>query len=199
MQNLDYDLNMPVHLARREMFFDQALKILNAQISLSDLDALTLNVVVALYFLKSAGEHAHLLLKRDNPESNDEAGIVFLRNMRNELLALLILLNSRISLEKRHDLVEPFFGGATASDLAHEKQLHTMILLLWEKLQFLAKPTADALLASKKAAIKAMTRGDKERYLRAANGLKKHLQLKLKNPDVIRDQIFSSIREMKYE
>lgn len=199
MKNLDYDMNMPVHLARRDVFFDKAKKALSGKISKDNLEKHAAAVVKALLCLKSAEDHAFLLIKQDGSGFQGDACVALMNIMHNQLTALRLIFDSGILLEKRKEAVLPFMKEAS-SDLEKEKErLFRAARILWEEAMHTVTATAAALLASRKTAIKTMSKEDMDRYLKASKDLKKHVKHKPKSADTMSEKVFCAIPEITHE
>lgn len=199
MKNLDYDLNLPVHLARRDIFFHAATGAFADKTSGNNPRKQGKMVTKALYLLKSSGEHAFLVTKVDSPGNEKTACVALLNIMHNHLLALHFILDTLCLLEKQQKRIMPFVKDSSSAISKSKKQMSTSADLLWAELGNTAKIAEKTMLASRKEHIKGMSKEERVRYVKAGKELKKYLKEKLKHPETIPSQIFYSIPGMKYE
>lgn len=167
MKSIDhFRQNRPVHLARRDVYFERAAKIVRNQRSSSqEIDIREYEEI--LFLLRVARQHAQFSLCMAVKNSTDEQFGRFINILAGNVKAVLSMLNLRAMVENSNDSFFSFLGAnqATLSLQAEEYQrrandiirsMHNTLTLAEDPFELLKIENTDG-----------STTEEKERYLKA--------------------------------
>lgn len=197
MKNKSYDLNRPVHLARRDAFLEKAFEVFRAGLAELHYRQRAQQIDLTLYYLQSAVEHGTLAAKATPTEPSETSFLLFLRLVLSNLYAARVIMENVHALKDRKGPLAQFLQPNAKTDsfagLAHEGE---QLLQGTEQLLGLAEAPFSAI---QKTTTKSLNASDRQRYQKAYEGLKHHLETKTRQRAFIAGRIFSPIPEMKYE
>ncbi len=196
MQNKSYDANRPVHLARQDAFLEKATTIFHACLTDAPFKQRAQQIDTALYYLQSAVEHGTLAANASQTSPLEAPFLLFIRMVLFDLYSVRVIMENEHALKDRQSPLWQFLhrngkaseivtfardGAQLLQDVAH---LFGMVEAPFRDIQ---KTLADGMNAS-----------DRERYQRAFDGLKRHLETKSRPRKFIPGRIFLPTPEMKY-
>lgn len=192
MKNESYNLNRVVHLARRDAFLEKAFEILRGPLAELPYRQRAQQIDLTLYYLQSAVEHGTLAAKA--PETSF---LLFLRLVLSNLYAARVIMENVHALKDRKGHLAQFLQhNAKTNPLADLEHEGEQLLQGTEQLLGLAEAPFSAI---QKTMTESLNASDRQRYQKAYDGLKHHLETKSKQRAFIAGRIFSPIPEMKYE
>ena len=196
MQNKRCDTNRPVHLARQDAFLEKATEVFRACLADAPYKQRAQQIDTTLDYLQSAVEHGSLAANTTHTSPLEAPFLLFIRMVLFDLYSVRVIMENEHALKDRksplwqflhrngkaHEIVSFARGGEQLlQDVAH---LFGMVEAPFRDIQ--------------KTLAEGMNANDRERYLRAYDGLKRHLQTKTRPRGFTPGRIFSPTLEMKY-
>lgn len=203
MKNENYNLNRVVHLARRDAFLEKAFEVLRGPLAELPYRQRAQQIDLTLYYLQSAVEHGLLAAKVTPAEAapaakpTETSFLLFLRLVLSNLYAARVIMENVHALKDHKGHLAQFLQpNAKTNPLAGLEHEGEQLLQGTEQLLGLAEAPFGAL---RKTMAASLNTSDRQRYQKAYDGLKHHLETKSKQRAFIAGRIFSPIPEMKYE
>jgi hypothetical protein len=196
MKNKNSDTNRPVHLARQAAFLEKATEVFRACLADAPYKQRAQQIDTTLDCLQSAVEHGTLAANTPHPSPLEAPFLLFIRMVLFDLYSVRVIMENEHALKDRQSPLWRFLhrngkaneivsfargGEQLLQDVAH---LFGMVEAPFRDIQ---KTLAEGINAN-----------DRERYQRAYDGLKRHLQTKTRPRDFTPGRIFSPTLEMKY-
>ena len=110
-----FELNRPVHLARRDVYFEKAVERIESQ---QPQHGETLSVTVyehILFMLKIARQHAEFSIRREGLAGHDEQFSLFINLLVGNVKAVLSMINLKGMVENSRESSFSFLGDNQAS------------------------------------------------------------------------------------
>jgi len=196
MKNKSYDINRPVHLARQDAFLEKATEVFHACLADEPYKQRAQQIDTALYCLQSAVEHGTLTANTKHTSPLEAPFLLFIRMVLFDLYSVRVIMENEHSLKDRKSPLWQFLHrNGKANDIVSfargGEQLLQDVAHLFDMVE---APFRDI----QKTLAEGMNANDRERYQRAYDGLKRHLQTKTHQRGFTPDRIFSPTLEMKY-
>lgn len=109
-----FELNRPIHLARRDIYFEKAVELISSQ-QLHGGDLRIEDFEEILFMLRTAREHARFSIRNADNSENDEQFSRFINLMAGNIKSVLAMLNLKQMVENGQEATFGFLGGNEAS------------------------------------------------------------------------------------
>ena len=110
-----FEKNRPVHLARRDVYFECAAKLISAQQQGGLPDIRAENYEEILFLLRVARQHARFSVRADGKNETDKQFCRFINLLAGNVKAVLSILSLKHSVEAEDGFFFSFLGGNYAS------------------------------------------------------------------------------------
>jgi len=110
-----FEQNRPVHLARRDVYFERAAELLTAQQQEGVSEILIEDYEEILFLLRTARQHAGFSIRDNGKNENDELFFHFINLLVGNVKAVLSIMNLKQSVEGSKGFFFSFLGGNYAS------------------------------------------------------------------------------------
>ncbi len=110
-----FELNRPVHLARRDIYFEKAADLISAQQQVHGGELLTEDYEEILFMLRTAREHARFSIRHVGKNENDEQFSHFINLLAGNVKAVLSMINLKGMVENAQGSSFSFLGVNQAS------------------------------------------------------------------------------------
>jgi len=196
MKNKTCDINRPVHLARQDAFLEKAAEFFRDCLAELPYKQKAQQIDVALYCLQSAAEHGNLAANTTHTSPLEAPFLLFIRMVLFNLYSVRVIMENEHALKDRKSPLWQFLhrNGKMKDVVSFERSGELLLQDVAHLFGMVEAPFRDiqATLAGE------MTANERERYLRAYNGLKQHLTAKNRRHSFTPGRIFSPTLEMKY-
>lgn len=116
VKSLDhFKQNRPVHLARRDVYFERAVNLLNAQQAVGSHELDMKSYEEILFLLRVSRQHAKFSLRKAGKNETDEQFARFINILAGNVKAVLSMLNLRAMVGSSDDSFFTFLGANQAS------------------------------------------------------------------------------------
>lgn len=196
MKNKSCDTNRPVHLARRDAFLEKATEIFHACLADMPHKQRAQQIDATLYCLQSAVEHGTLAANATHTSPLEAPFLVFIRMVLFDLYSVRVIMENEHALKDRKSPLWQFLHrNCKTNDVVSFARGGEQLLQDVAHLFGMAEaPFRDI----QKTLAEGMDTNDRERYQRAYDGLKRHLESGTHRRSVTHGRIFSPTLEMKY-
>ncbi|MCX6991912.1 MAG: hypothetical protein NT011_02090 [Kiritimatiellaeota bacterium] len=196
MKNKRYDANRPVHLARQDVFLEKATEVFRACLADAPYKQRAQQIDTTLDCLQSAVEHGTLAANTTQTSPLEAPFLLFIRMVLFDLYSVRVIMENEHALKDRKSPLWQFLNrNGKANEVAcfarDGEQLLKDVAHLFDMVE---APFRDI----QKTLAEGMNASDRERYQRAYDGLKRHLQTKTRPRVFNPGRIFSPTLEMKY-
>ncbi len=192
-----YTLNRPVHLARRDVFLEQAADLFRASGKDRSFSSRLRRLDTTLYCLQAAVDHGALACQAESVHPHENSFLLFLRMVLYDLYAVRVIVETEGQLKDpdsplRQLLHRPDKAKETVAFARTGEQVLQDIAHLFAMAD---EPFRDI----RAAGLQALPPADQDRYRKASDGLRQHLAAHPPHPRrVTPGRIFSPTLEMKY-
>ena len=196
MKNKSYDTNCPVHLARRDAFLEKATEVFRACLADMPHKQRAQQIDTTLHCLQSAVEHGTLAANTTHTSPLEAPFLLFIRMVLFNLYSVRVIMENEHALKDRKSPLWQFLhrngkANEVVSFARGGEQLLQDVAYLFSMVEAPFRDIQKTLAAE-------MNTSDRERYQRAYDGLKRHLQTKTRPRGFTPGRIFSPTLEMKY-
>ena len=196
MKNKIYDANRPVHLARRDAFLEKATEVFRACLADMPYKQRAQQIDTTLYCLQSAAEHGTLAANATHTSPLEAPFLLFIRMVLFDLYSVRVIMENEHALKDRKSPLWQFLhrNGKTNDVVSFDRGGEQLLQDVANLFGMTEAPFRDI----QKTLADGMNANDRERYLLAYDGLKRHLQTKTRQRGFTPGRIFSPTLEMKY-
>ncbi|MDD5677661.1 MAG: hypothetical protein PHW60_06660 [Kiritimatiellae bacterium] len=196
MKNKTYDTNRPVHLARRDAFLEKATEVFSACQASMPYKQQSQQIDAALYCLQSAAEHGALAANATHTSPLELPFLLFIRMILFDLYSVRVIMENEHALKDRKSALWQFLhhNGKTNNTISFERGGEQLLEDVAHLFRMAEAPFRDI----QKTLTEGMNAGDRERYQRAYDGLKRYLEARSRQRGFTHGRIFSPTLEMKY-
>jgi hypothetical protein len=178
-----FELNRPVHLARRDVYFEKAVELISNQ---QPTHGETVSIEVyehVLYMLRIARQHAEFSIRREGLPGHDEQFRLFINLLAGNVKAVLSMMNLKGMVESSGGSSFSFLGMNQASAglqaEEYQRRANDIVRSIQNTLRLAQEPLENLKAENRETA----TDEENARYKRAR---KHYLQLVGKDPSVSR-------------
>ena len=155
-------LNRPVHLARRDVYYEQAVDLLYEPETKRELNELVQRYDRILFMLKTTRQHAKSASRVNGTDDTDQEFLSFIKLLIGNVRAILTILNQQQSLRRESS----FIGSVPKVDeLAADCEQSTKDIL--DGVHNMLNLAGNPFTKLKKANLKSMEKADRTRYNKA--------------------------------
>lgn len=196
MKNKTYDANRPVHLARRDAFLEKAREVFRACLADAPHKQRAQQIDTTLDCLQSAVEHGALAANTTPTSPLEAPFLLFIRMVLFDLYSVRVIMENEHALKDRKSPLWQFLhpNGKTNNVVSFDRGGEQLLQDVAHLFGMAEAPFRDI----QKTLAEGMNASQRERYQRAYDGLKRHLQNKTRPRGFTPGRIFSPTLEMKY-
>ena len=196
MKNKRCDTNRPVHLARQDAFLEKATEVFRTCLTDAPFKQRAQQIDTTLYCLQSAVEHGTLAANTTHASPLEAPFLLFIRMVLFDLYSVRVIMENEHALKDRRSPLWQFLhhNGKTNDVVSFARGGEQLLQDVAHLFGMVEAPFRDI----QKTLAEGMNANDRERYQRAYDGLKHHLQIKTHPRGFTPDRIFSPTLEMKY-
>ncbi len=196
MKDRIYNLNRPVHLARRDAFLEKAVATFRLCQAERTHRKQILTIDEALYYLNSAVDHSALAANASTPSPMEPPFLLFLRTLLFTLYSVRIIIDNEHALQDRKSPLWQFLhrNGKADAEVKFARGSEQLLEDVAHLIGMIEAPFRDI----QKAAAESFSEQDRARYRRAYEGLQRHLADSRGRRGFTRGQTFWPTLEMKY-
>ena len=193
MSKQHFDINRPIHLARRDVFFERAVELLNTPLQDLDIDTRLKHADVIQALLKTSESHAFFATRSSaSPQEHDF--LRFLKLIANNVNSIHAMMQHQSDLEGEEGFLCQFLG-ATAEQCAlpalhYQRRAEDILQGLWHMLQLAHSPYR----ALQQTNFEGMSDEERSRYKKAYDSFRKEVVSKYSMP--VRKEAFTSLNIM---
>ena len=110
-----FELNRPVHLARRDVYYEAAVDLISSQQPMHGVAVSTEVYEHILFMLRIARQHAKFALRGEGLAGHDEQFSLFINLLAGNVKAVLSMMNLKSMVENSHESSFSFLGVNQAS------------------------------------------------------------------------------------
>jgi len=173
MNDTIYDVNRPVHVARRDVFMEKAYELFQSCLKTMPSEQRLKHIDFTMYCLQSALEHATLARRSAQADSMEESVVVLIRMVLYSLYSGRVMLENEIQLEKPDSPLCRFLYQDGKNEDAMNFSRNSEQLL--HDADHLFRMSNGPFLDLQRTLIGRMTDDDRQRYERARDNLREHL------------------------
>ncbi|MFH1477753.1 MAG: hypothetical protein ABIH24_09740 [Verrucomicrobiota bacterium] len=196
MKNKSDDTNRPVHLARQDAFLEKATQVFRACLTDAPYKQRVQQIDTTLDYLQSAVEHGTLAANTKHTSPLEAPFLLFIRMVLFDLYSVRVIMENEHALKDRQSPLWQFLhhNGKANEVIGFARGGEQLLQDVAHLFGMVEAPFHDI----QKTLAAEMNANDRERYLRAYDGLKRHLQTKTRPQGFTPGRIFSPTLEMKY-
>ncbi len=176
-----FELNRPVNLALRDVYYERATELLKASGAQAAAPPQIADCEEILFLLRTAREHGRLVLRDTKRDEKNEQFCRFINLLAGNMKAVLSMLNLKHSIEKKDSfffsVLEVNHASVALQAEEYERRACDMIRSLHSTLEL----AAESYEGLKQMDLAALNCSSRERYDKAA---KHHKELIEKRPDL---------------
>ncbi len=176
-----FNLNRPIHLARRDVFFERAVELLNMPLQELDIHLRIQHAEVVLSLLKTSESHA-FFATRSNAPAQEHDFLRFLKLIADNVQSIHAMMQQQSHLEGEEGFLCQFLG-ATAEQCAlpamhYQRRAEDILQGLWHVLQLAHAPYR----ALQKTNFEGMKDDERIRYKKAYDSFRQEVTAKYTMP-----------------
>ena len=196
MKNKNYETNRPVHLARQDAFLEKATEVFRACLVDAPHKQRAQQIDTTLDCLQSAVEHGALAANTAHTSPLEAPFLLFIRMVLFDLYSVRVIMENEHALKDRKSPLWQFLhrNGKANEIVSFARGGEQLLQDVAHLFGMVEAPFRDV----QKTLAEGMNANDRERYQRAYDGLKRHLQTKTRPRHFTPGQIFWTTPEMKY-
>ena len=196
MKNKNYNANRPVHLARRDVFLEKATEVFRACLANMSYKQRAQQIDTTLDCLQSAVEHGTLAANTTHTSPLEAPFLLFIRMVLFDLYSVRVIMENEHTLKDRKSPLWQFLhrNGKANEIVSFARNGEQLLQDVANLFGMVEAPFRDI----QKTLAEGMNANDHERYQRAYDGLKRHLQTKTRPRGFTPGRIFSPTLERKY-
>jgi len=169
-----FNLNRPIHLARRDVFFERAVEMLNMPLQELDILLRIKHAEMILSLLKTSESHA-FFATRSSASLQEHDFLRFLKLIADNVQSIHAMMQQQSHLEGEEGFLCQFLG-ATAEQCAlpamhYQRRAEDILQGLWHVLQLAHAPYRSL----QKANYETMNDGERERYKKAYDSFRQEV------------------------
>ncbi|MBN1268958.1 MAG: hypothetical protein JXB04_05180 [Kiritimatiellae bacterium] len=169
------DVNRPVHLARRDCFFERAVELLYMPMQEMDTAARLARVERVLALLKTAENHADFAVRSARATDKERDFLHFLKLILQSVLSAHAMMLHQAHLEAEESFLCQFLNtrpeDSALPAMAYQRRSEDILQGLWHVLRLAHSPYR----ALQDETLNAMSDADRERYRKAGDSFKREL------------------------
>ncbi|MFA5044280.1 MAG: hypothetical protein WC381_09135 [Kiritimatiellia bacterium] len=196
MKNKSYETNRPVHLARQDAFLEKATEVFRACIADASYKQRAQQIDTTLDCLQSAVEHGALAANTTHTSPLEAPFLLFIHMVLFDLYSVRVIMENEHALKDRQSPLWQFLhrNGKANEIVSFARGGEQLLQDVAHLFGMVEAPFRDI----RKTLAEGMSAGDRERYQRAYDSLKRHLQAKIRPRHFTPGQIFWTTPETKY-
>lgn len=178
MSSLHFNLNRPVHLARRDAYFERAVELLYMPVQEMDANARLSHVEKVLSLLKTAQQHAFFATRSPATPQQEHDFLHFLQLIAHNLQSAQSMTQHQSHLEGEESFLSQFLGAkpeeCALPALHYRRRADDILQGLWHLLRLAHKPYRE--LQQRNQAM--LSDSERDRYKRAYGIFREELSAK---------------------
>ncbi len=178
MHSLDFNLNRPVHMARRDSFFERAMDLLNVPTQQMDTDERLAHITRVLALLKTSEHHGNFAAKSPQTTPPEKDFLHFLQLISHNVQSAQAMIQHQSYFEGEEGFLSQFLNARpeeSAMPATHyRRRADDIIQGLWHLLQL----SHQAYRNLRDAALSTLDASEADRYRRAFASANEELDAK---------------------
>ena len=170
MHSLDFNLNRPVHMARRDTFFERAMDLLNVQTQDLDSDARLKHVSAVMELLKAAERHGDFAAKFSKALQQEKDFLHFLHLIIHNVQSAQAMIQHQGHFESEEGFLTKFLNARPDEHalpaMQYRRRADDIFHGLWHLLRQAHRPYHEL----RRAGMASLDADEAERYQRACAG-----------------------------
>ena len=183
MSVLHINKNRPVHLARRDVFFERAVDLLCMPVKNPDPVERLHHIEHIVSLLRTAEKHAFFALRPNGAAVDEENFLHFLKLISENIRSVHAMVGHQIQLESGRGFLADFLGtkpeDSVTPALHYQRRAEDILQGLWHMLRLAHAPYARL----REANMESLSPDEKERYTRAEASFREEVEAKYKPTD----------------
>jgi len=162
-----FELNRPIHLARRDVYFEKAADLISAQHQIHGIALRVEDYEEILFLLRTARQHARFSIRNVGKNENDEQFSRFINLLAGNVKAVLSMINLKGMIENTQGSSFSFLGVNQASAGLQAEEYQRRANDIVRSMQSTLKLAQEPFETLKEVNREALTADENERYEKA--------------------------------
>lgn len=177
MHSLDFNLNRPVHMARRDAFFERAMDLLNAPTDALDAESRLAHMGRVLKLLEAAEHHGTFAVKSPSATEAERDFLHFIGLIRHNVQSAQAMIQHQSHFEREEGFLCQFLNAApdecVLPAMHYRRRADDIFQGLWHLLRLAHGPYR----ALQQTACASLDEGERERYERAGRSAREEMEV----------------------